>query len=186
MEDERIVDLYWIRSETAISETQKKYGKYCHYIAYQILENNDDADEVENDTYMKAWNSIPPHHPDSLKSYLGMLCRRTALDRYDQKNYQKRGGGHVHLLLDELQECIPDNRNNKDLTDQILFRDILNNFLRKLPKKTRNIFVRRYWYMSSIAEIATEYSMGESNVKMVLLRTRNKLKKYLEKEGYNL
>ena len=185
MEDKQIVDLYFKRSDTAISETEKKYGHYCHYIAYRILENDEDAEEIVNDTYLKAWNTIPPNRPDSLKAYMGMISRQLSLDRYERFHAQKRNG-QTELLLDELAECIPDNDNGEDLGESIHLRDTLNRFVWSLPEKTRNIFIRRYWYSSSISEIAEEYAMKESNVTVLLLRTRKKLKCFLYKEGFHL
>lgn len=183
MEDKQIVDLYWKRSETAIEESKKKYGKYCRYIANQILSCSEDAEEIENDTYMKAWNSIPPHRPSSLKVYLGMLCRRTAINRLDEYNSQKRRESQYTLALDELEECISSGESADNLTNRVALQDALNRFLGKLPKITRDIFIQRYWYMCSVSKIAYIQGMSESNVKMHLLRTRNKLKLFLEKEG---
>ena len=184
MEDKEIVDLYWERSESAIAETERKYGKYCHYIAYQILENNEDAKEIVNDTYLKTWQTIPPKRPDALKPYVGMISRQLALNAYEEQHTQKRG--QLTLVLDELAECLPSNDEEWDVVSGIALHDSLNIFLRRLPSKTRNIFIRRYWYTSSIAEIAEEYSMKESAVAMLLLRARKKLKTHLQKEGFNL
>ena len=182
MEDKQRVDLYWERSESAIKETEKKYGKYCHYIAYQILENDGDAEEVVNDTYLKTWQTIPPKRPEALKPYVGMICRHRAFDVYEERNTQKRG--QIPMVLDELAECLPSEE--EDWASEISLRDSLNSFLRGLPLKTRNIFIRRYWYTSSLSEIAEEYSMKESAVGMLLLRTRQKLKTHLQKEGFNV
>ena len=185
MEDKQIVELYLERSETAIAETEKKYGRYCHYIAYQILYNDEDAEQVVNDTYLKTWNTIPPQRPDPLKSYVGMISRQLALNAYEKQHAQKRGG-QIPLVLDELSECIPDNSNNADIGDNIALSDALDRFLRSLPQHTRNIFVRRYFYISSVAEIAKDFSLKESNVTMNLLRTRKKLAQFLKREGFAL
>lgn len=185
MEDKQIVELYWVRSETAISETAKKYGRYCHYIAYQILHNDEDAKEVVNDTYLKTWNTIPPGCPDPLKPYVGTISRQLALDVYKGQHAQKRSG-QVPLVLDELSECIPDNDSGADIGESVALSDALNRFMWNLPQRTRNIFVRRYFYMSSVAEIAKDFSMKESNVTMHLLRTRKKLEQFLRKEGFDL
>ena len=185
MEDKQIVDLYWARSETAIAETEKKYGRYCHYIAYQILYNREDAEEVVNDTYLKAWNTIPPQRPDPLKPYVGMISRQLALDAYEAQHAQKRGG-QVPLALDELAECIPDPDSRADIGESVALSDALDRFLWALPERTRNVFVRRYFYMSTVAEIARDFSMKESNVAMHLLRTRKKLAQFLKKEGFDL
>ena len=185
MEDKQIVDLYLTRSEAAIAETEKKYGRYCHYIAYQILCNNEDAKEVVNDTYLKIWNTIPPQRPDSLKPYVGMISRQLALNSYEEHHTQKRGS-QVPLVLDELSECIPDNDNGADMVEGIALSDALSRFLWTLPQRTRNIFVRRYFYMSPVAEIAKDFQMKETNVAMHLLRTRKKLEQFLKKEGFDL
>ena len=185
MEDKQIVELYLARSETAISETEKKYGRYCHYIAYQILCNDEDAKEVVNDTYLKTWNTIPPQRPDPLKPYVGTISRQLALDEYKEQHAQKRGG-QVPLVLDELSECIPDNDGGMDIGESVALSDALTRFIWALPQRTRNIFVRRYFYMSTITEIAKDFSMKESNVTMHLLRTRKKLEQILKKEGFDL
>ncbi|MBE6579078.1 MAG: sigma-70 family RNA polymerase sigma factor [Ruminococcaceae bacterium] len=182
MEDKQIVELYFARAESAVAETEKKYGRYCRYIAYRILENDEDAEESVNDTYLKAWNTMPPHRPQALKPYLGMLCRQISLDRYEMNHAGKRFG-QVSLALEELAECIPDGKNG-DPGEGLALRDALNRFLYSLPEKTRKIFLRRYWYTSSIAEIASDFGMKESNVTVLLLRTRRKLKAFLQKEGF--
>ena len=184
MEDKQIVDLYWERSESAIAETEKKYGRYCHYIAYQILEDDEDAKEIVNDTYLKTWQTIPPKRPEALRPYVGMICRQLALNAYEKQHAHKRG--QLSLVLDELAECLPGDNGDGDVASRVALHDSLNTFLQGLPKKARNVFIRRYWYTSSIAEIAEEYSMKESAVAMLLLRTRNKLKKHLQKEGFSV
>lgn len=185
MEDKQIVDLYWERSEAAITETEKKYGRYCRYIAYQILNDEEDAKEVVNDTYLKVWNTVPPQRPDPLKSYVGMISRQLALNAYEGKHTQKRGG-QAPLVLDELTECIPDRAGGADLGESIALSDALSRFLRALPQPTRDIFVRRYFYMSPTTELAKDFHMKESGVTMRLLRARRKLKQFLKKEGFDL
>jgi RNA polymerase sigma-70 factor (ECF subfamily) len=182
MEDKDIVDLYWAREESAIRETEKKYGRYCHYVASRILQSDEDAEEVVNDTYLRAWNSIPPSRPTQLKAYLAKIASRLSLDRYDARSAEKRGGGELPLVLEELAECVPSGE-GEHLADEITLRDAVNRFLWSLPVESRRIFVRRYWYASSVAEIAREYGMKESAVGMLLLRTRAKLKHELNKEG---
>ena len=184
MEDRQIVDLYWARSESAITETDKKYGRYCHYIAYQILSDDLDAEEIVNDTYLKTWNTVPPKYPDPLKTYVGMISNQLALNRYDEKTAAKRGGGKMPLIFHELDECLADEEESIDIAEAVVLRDLLNRFIWSLPKKTRNIFVRRYWYASSLAEIAEEYGMKESAVAMLMFRTRQKLREFLQKEGF--
>ena len=185
MDDKQIVALYLARSETAIAETAEKYGRYCHSIAYRILENDWDAEEVVNDTYLRLWNSIPPHQPDPLRPYVGAITRHLALDAYDAQHTAKRGG-QVTLALDELAECIPDTDSGRDLGESVALRDALDNFLRRLPPRTRDLFVRRYFYLSPVAELAQVFDMKESGVTMLLLRARKKLKQHLEKEGFDL
>ncbi len=186
MTDEKIVALYWERSERAIAETQKKYHSFCAYIARSILRDWEEAEEVVNDTYLKVWNAVPPEKPNPLKAFLGRITRQLAINRLERKMAQKRGGGEYHLVLDELTECIPNGDHGEDMEDTLALQTAINDFLGSLSEKTRNIFVRRYWYLCTIEEIAKGYGMGQSNVKMVLLRTRNKLKNYLEQEGFIL
>ena len=183
MDDRQIVELYWARSEAAISETDKKYGRYCHYIAYQILSNDEDAKEIVNDTYLKIWNTVPPQRPDPLKPYVGTISRQLALNAYKAQHAQKRGG-QASPILEELSECIPSPDNGEDIENSVAFSDMLSRFLWALPKKVRMIFVRRYFYMSSISDIARDLSMKESNVTMHLHRTRKKLQDFLEKGGF--
>lgn len=185
MEDKQIVELYLARSETAIAETDRKYGRYCHYIAYHILYNDEDAKEVVNDTYLKTWNTVPPHHPDPLKPYVGMISRQLALNAYEKQHAGKRSG-QLPLVLDELSECIPDSVSSAEIGEGLELSDALNRFLWALPQRTRNIFLRRYFYMSAITEIAKDFHMKESNVTMHLLRTRKKLEQFLQKEGFDL
>jgi RNA polymerase sigma-70 factor (ECF subfamily) len=182
MEDRKIVDLYFARSEEAIKETDKKYGKYCHYIAYQILSDNEDAREIVNDTYLKVWNTVPPQEPIPLKPYVGMISRQFSINEYARKHRKKRGG-QMPLLLGELAECLPSEASPTDETEMLATRDALNRFLATLPEQTLKIFVRRYWYASTVEEIAREYGMKKSAVGMTLLRTREKLREFLKKEG---
>lgn len=171
MEDAKILELYYQRNEQAIEETDQKYGRYCHYIAYQILTDDLTADEVVNDTYLRVWNSVPPQYPNPLKPYVGTISRRISLDRVEYQSALKRGGGQLPVVLDELSECV--SGNDEDLDQAIALKDALNSFLRSLPPTL------------SIAEIAREYAMKESAVAM-LLRTRKKLRTHLEKEGITL
>ncbi len=184
MNDRQIVELYLARNEQAISETSEKYGKYCHYIAYRILGDDGYADEVVNDTYLKTWDSIPPNEPDPLKPYVGAISSRLALDRYDYLKAEKRGANEMTLVYEELEECI--SLHNGSFADDIALRDAVNGFLAGLSKKKRAIFLRRYWYASSISEIAYDYSMSENSVRTTLSRTRRKFREYLEKGGIRI
>ena len=183
MTDEKIVELYLERYEEAIKETDKQYGRYFHYIAKEILQDEEDAKEIVNDTYLKAWNSIPPERPNPLKAFLGRITRQLSLNRLEQNKAQKRGGGQYLLALDELAECIPDGSGSEDLTSNIDLTDAINRFLRNLPIEQRRVFIKRYWYMSSITDTATSFGMSESKVTSILFRVRNKLKEHLTKEG---
>ena len=181
MDDAKIIALYEARDESAIAETQQKYGGYCRYIAERILACKQDAEECVNDAYHKVWNTIPPQKPESLASYVGMLTRQLSLNRYKENHRQKRGGGEVPLILDELQECIAD-KGDMPSVDDIALRDAMNAFLAKLPQRTRMVFMRRYWYADEVSTIAADYGMSESHVGVLLYRTRKKLKEHLEKE----
>ena len=186
MNDKQILDLYWARSEDAISETSKRYGRYCHYIARNILHNDEDSEECVNDTYLKAWETMPPHRPEKLSAFLGKIVRNLALNRYKGYTAEKRGSGQVPVALDELQDCIPAADSVAEMIDDLILVDIFNRFLSGLPTEKRKIFVRRYWYLSPIKEIAKDYNISESKVKVTLLRVRNNLRQVLEKEGISL
>ncbi len=184
MDDRQIVDLYWQRSEEAISETARKYGTYCYSIARSILSNHEDAEECVNDTYNEAWHSIPPHRPSVLSTFLGKLTRRLSIDRLRYCTAEKRGGGEAPLVLDELEDCISGEGDPvKELEKQRL-SETLQAFIRALPEKERQVFLCRYWYMEPLAAIAARYGYSESKVKSMLYRTREKLKRWLEKEGF--
>ena len=183
MDDKQIIELYWARSEDAITKTADKYGKYCHYIAFHILHNEEDSEECVNDAYMKAWDVMPPQRPRRLSTFLGKITRNLSLDRDRQYTAEKRGHGQAKLALDELEECVPASDNVEQVVDDIALAEILDRFLGSLPAETRKIFLRRYWYLCSIKEIATDFRISESKVKMALLRSRNELKTLLEKEG---
>lgn len=183
MKDEQIVALYWQRDEHAIDETRTKYGNYCRSIAYNILGCTEDAQECENDTYLAAWNAIPPHRPVVLGTFLGKLTRRISLDRWKTNTAQKRGGNTVTLSLDELEGCIPDDRAVDIRMEQNMLASTISVFLRSLSRQDRQVFLRRYWYLDSIADIAHRFGFTQSKVKMMLLRTRQKMRQYLEKEG---
>lgn len=186
MDDEQILDLYWERSEAAIAETAKKYGRYCYYIAFNVLHNDEDCEECVNDTYLNAWNSMPPHRPAVLKTFLGRLTRNISLNKYKQLTAEKRGNGRMPLIIDELHECLPETESAERIIDDMVLVDVFNRFLASLSVEQRKIFMRRYWYMSSVKEIAADYGIGESKVKMSLLRSRNELKRLLEKEGITI
>ncbi len=183
MEDYEIIKLYWARSETAITETAVKYEKYCNSIAYRILMNFEDANECVNDTWFHAWNAIPPHKPTRLSLFLGKITRELSLDRYKMNHAKKRGKGEVPLALDELSECVSGYENVEQCVEFEMLGELISNFLRAQSSETRQIFIRRYWYLHSIGEIAGQFGISESKTKMLLMRTRIKLRAYLESEG---
>ncbi len=180
MEDKRIVELYWQRDGTAIRECQTKYGSYCNTIAYNILHSAEDTEECVNDTWFRAWNTIPPEKPNRLTAFLGKITRNLAIDKYRKGRARKYGGGQTALCLDELGECIGE---EVPVEDKIALKELMHLFLISLTDKNRDIFLLRYWYMMPVNEIAERYGISEGAVKMILQRIRSKLKNYLEKEG---
>jgi RNA polymerase sigma-70 factor (ECF subfamily) len=183
VDDLQIIDLFWARAEAAISETEKKYGRYCHSIAYHILRNEEDSEECISDTYLKAWDSIPPQRPSALKLFLGKITRNLSLDRYEQRTAGKRGYGEIPLVLDELRECVPTMDAAERIVEDIALAELFDQFLAGLSAEERRLFVLRYWHLYSIKEITAICNLRESKVKMSLMRNRNKLKRFLEKEG---
>lgn len=183
MEDYSIVNLYWARSENAISETSKKYGNYCHSIAYNILGNVEDADESVNDTYLDAWNNIPPHRPSILSTFLGKITRRISIDKWRGRIAEKRGGGEIVLVLDELSDCIPSNQSVEHEVEATELSQLIDNFVMSLPLMERRVFICRYWYLDPIADIAQRFGFSQSKVKMMLHRQRKNLLNRLEREA---
>ena len=183
MEDSTIVALYWARDEEAIRQTQIKYGRYCYAIAYSILRSREEAEECENDTYLDAWRSMPPHKPQMLSAFLGKITRRISLDKWRRSTAEKRGSGEVPLSLSELMDCIPDSKSIDENLHAEELAKLIDSFLRTLPPTERSIFICRYWYFDTVADIAKQFGYGQSKVKTMLLRTRRKLKIHLEKEG---
>ena len=181
MEDREILALYNARNEDAITQSEIKFGAYCYAIAYAILSSEPDAEETENDALLKAWNRIPPDYPLPLRPFFGMLTRQTAIDRYRMRQSLKRGGGEYELSLDELEECVSGQSAQQE--DTYALREAINGFLRSLPREKRIIFLRRYFYISKISEIAADFALSEGKVKMILLRLRQKLKEKLREEG---
>lgn len=186
MNDSQIVALFLNRDQRAIEETAERYGKYCYAIAYNILQNHEDAQETVSDTYLAAWATIPPHKPVKLNTFLGKIARRTALKRWEKNHAGKRGGGEVELALEELSEYVSDGMTPENhLENQELTR-IMNEFLRSLPQMERRVFVCRYWYLDPVADIAKQFGFSQSKVKSMLARTRMKLRSALHKEGVTL
>lgn len=184
MDDSQIIDLYWQRCEAAISQTQNKYGNYLFSIASRILPYREDAQECVNDTYLDAWNAMPPTRPNVLSAFLGRLTRRISIDRWRSLNAEKRGGSTVTLALDELAGCIP---GGTDPAAQVEARELaqtIDRFLDSLPRTERQVFVMRYFHLACIREIADKFHMSDSKAKSMLHRTRKKLRAHLEREGY--
>lgn len=186
MEDKEIIELFWSRSEDAIKEVAKKYENYCYVIAYGILQSHEDAKECVNDAYYQVWDSIPPQNPNRLSTFIGKITRNLALNRWEYYNAKKRGRGEVPLVLEELQECIPNGNHVEELVDRMYFEKVLNDFLGTLSKEKRMIFLRRYWYLSSIKKIAKDFGLSESKVKMMLLRLHKEFRVFLEREGVQI
>ncbi len=185
MTDESIVALFWERSENAIKNTAEKYGRYLMKIAINILHIHEAAEECVNDTYFTAWKQIPPDCPKELLPYLGRITRCLALNRYDYLTAQKRSVDFT-LQLTELEECL---RRPDTIESEYEYRELssaISAFLRTLDAEKRNIFIRRYWFSDSIADIAKRFKIGESKVKVILFRVRKQLGKYLESEGYSI
>lgn len=184
MEDRQIVQLYLARDEKALLETKGKYGAYCHSLAWRILNNDADAEEVVNDTWLRAWNSIPPKQPVALRSFLAKITRNLALNRHRDQTAQKRGGGEVELALEELNECIPSLENVHDALEGRELTGVIHRFLQTQSRRDRSIFLARYFSVESIGCIARRHSLTEANTRKILSRTREKLRDYLSKEGY--
>ncbi len=183
MDDTQIVELYWARMESAIEETEAKYGSYCHSIALNILHNPEDAAESVNDTWLDAWNSMPPHRPSVLSTFLGKLTRRISIDKWRRATAKKRGDGQLPLVLAELEDCISDGKSIEEETERKLLAEVIAAFVKSLPETEQKVFLCRYWYMDSVNSIASRFRFSESKVKSMLYRTREKLRACLEKEG---
>ena len=184
MNDEQIVELYWQRDESAVTVTQEKYNTYLLKIAYNILNNHEDSEESVNDTYLAAWNSIPPQKPAVLSTYLGKLTRRISISLFRRKNADKRQGGEFALSFSEMEDVMEGNMEpEKEMEAQIL-GELLNKFLHSLKPDERRTFIGRYYYMDSLKEVAAYCGMSEGKAKTMLFRTRVKLKEYLREEGF--
>lgn len=183
MSDGEIVALYLARDERAIGATQAKYGAYCYSIAYAVLSCKEDAEECENDAYLGLWNAIPPHRPQVLSTFLGKLVRRISIRRWREKHAEKRGGGELPLALDELGECVSDGETVDRAVEDGQIAAVIDRFLRELSGDERDAFLLRYWYFLPVREVARRLGYGESRVKMMLMRTREKLRARLSKEG---
>ena len=183
MEDSAIIDLYWQRSDQAISETDKKYGKYCRSIAYRICASREDAEECVSDTWFRAWNLMPDKRPTALSVFLGGITRNFALDRLKAKKRKKRGGGEADLALEELSESVPHGTSLEQSVEEKELERAIGSFVARLPLEEKTVFVLRYWHFVPVAEIAVRMSFSQSKTKSILFRTRNKLKTYLMEAG---
>lgn len=185
MTDHEIVELYWNRSEEAISCTMRQYGRYLLKLAMNILHLREDAEECVNATYLSAWNQMPPDRPAKLLPYLGRIARCLALNRYDYLMAQKRGADFT-LQLSELEECLSTPDSTLSQFEERALADAISAFLRGLDLESRTMFIRRYWYSDSIGAIAKRFSVRESKVKSQLFRIRGRLKQYLREEGFSV
>ena len=184
MHGKRIVELYWARDAEAIVQSGRKYGAYCFSVAKNILDNHEDAEECVNDTWLDAWNAMPPHRPNVLRMFFVKITRRICLDRWRRRTAQKRGSGEVPAVLEELADCIAD---ESDVEEELIAKELaecIRAFLRTLPARECDIFLRRYFFTEPIAEISAGYGITNNHTAVILSRTRNKLKTYLAGEGY--
>ncbi len=183
MDDEGIIGLYWARSEQAIQESQYKYGAFCMAIARNILAQEEDAEECVNDTWLRAWNAMPPQRPGILSAFFGKITRNLSLDRLRYNRAAKRGGPQTEVALEELEGCLPSPGRPEERLEERETAALISRFLRAQPELDRNLFLRRYWYLDSISALRERFHMSESQVKSRLHRTRLRLKEALLREG---
>lgn len=186
MLEKEIIELYLTRNEEAIQRTQETYGTYCHTIAYRILRDESDVAECINDTWYHAWNAIPPTIPASLKAYLAKITRNLSLNRYRSIHQKKRQADRVTMCIDELQECIPDHNSPEVIFEKNHLVGIINDYLKGLSKEERIMFVRRYFYMDTVPEVASYLNCSQSKVKITMFRCRKKLQQVLIKEDFTI
>ncbi len=184
MQDTEIIELYFKRDESAIAMTEKAYGKYCFSIAENILHNPQDSEECVSDALLRAWQSIPPQKPTRLKLFLAKIARNLAFDRYRMRHAEKRSGDEMAVVLDELEECIASSEDIEAEYEQKDLKEIINAFLRTLPVRERQIFLRRYFYAEPVKDIANMFGLNQNHVSVILKRTRKKLGEHLKEEGY--
>ncbi len=186
MTDEQIVELYWQRDEGAIEQTSQKYGNYLKKIANNILSDTEDSEECVNDTYLKAWNSMPTKKPSILSTFLGKIIRNLSIDTFRKRNSKKRYASEYALSLSEMEDVFPTEVSTECEVDANLLDKSINEFLRELPQEVRNVFVARYYYFDSLKDISKYCSISESKLKSLLYRTRQRLKEHLAKEGFEI
>lgn len=182
MSDKEILELYLARNEEAVRRTQEQYGAYCHTIAYRILQDEGESAECVNDTWFQAWRTIPPTIPQSLRAYLARITRNLSLNRYRRAHQKKREGDRVSVCIDELSECIASDATPEKSMEQSFLGELISGFLRGLPTEERIMFVRRYFYMDSVAEVAAYFGCSESRVKTTMFRCRKRLQELLIRE----
>ena len=186
LEDEAIIDLYFERSENAISETDRKYGEHCRRLAYRISGSHEDSEECTNDTYLKLWNAIPPTRPNPLGGYISRIVRNLAINAMEKASTLRRGGGQLREVYDELSDCIPDPANVERQVEDNELSAAIGRFIKSLDREKKLIFLKRYYHVCTVSEIADQLCVSESKVKSALMRLRGKLREFLEKEGYQL
>lgn len=184
MEDRQIIELYWQRNADAISETASKYGAYCFQVADNILHDAEDSEECVNDTWLRAWEAMPPGRPDVLRMFLAKITRNLSFDRFRARNTKKRGSGETVLVLDELEECLAGRTDVQTAYEGKELGQCIRRFVRGLSWRDGNVFVRRYFFTEPVSAIAGRYGLTENNVMVILSRTRKKLRLELMKEGY--
>lgn len=185
MEDSMIIEMYWNRNESAIEETDKKYGSYCFAVANNILNSKEDSDECVNDTWLRAWNAIPPKKPERFRVFLAKITRNLSFDKYKMKNASRRKGEMLYIL-DELSECISSGNTADDELDMKLLSESINSFLKTISERDRTVFLRRYFYAEAVTEIAERMYITPNNVSAILARSRAKLREHLTKEGFEI
>ena len=186
MDDNQIIALFFARDEGAVEAAQRQYGAYCAAIAQNILGDRQSAEECVNDAWLKCWQTIPPQRPRSLKSFAGRIVRNLALTALRSESAQKRGGGQAQLALEELSEVVSGGETPEGALDRAAFRAALDGFLAALPEAQRSLFLRRYWYLDSVEQLAKRYGMSKTQVTTTLYRLRGKLRTHLEQEGFEL
>lgn len=182
MEDNQLIALYWARDESAIQETDRKYGAYCFKISMNILTSREDAEECVSDTWLRAWDTMPPEKPDSLRAYLGRIARNLSISLYRKLHAQKRFSG-METLLSELDDCIPDNNSTESVLENQEITEALNRWLENLDARDRILFVRRYWYGDAARDLARAAGMTQGQLSGKMYRLREQLRHYLEQEG---
>ena len=186
MDDQRIVALYWERDESAIAESSAKYGRYCYQIAFRILALREDAEECVGDTWLRAWEAMPPSRPCRLDTFLGKITWNLSLDRWRAQRARKRGQGQAEAALEELGDCLCASGSAEQAAEAAELAESLNRFLEQLPREKRVLFVRRYWYLCSVEELAAWSGKRRGTVSAALHRLRTQLREHLEKEGFAL